>query len=307
MRSPSAAGKLGTVLQLRALTKRYGDLAALDHVSFDVEPGRITGLLGPNGAGKTTAMRAVLGLVQLDRGELRWRDAPLDRTARLRFGYLPEQRGVYPKMRVADQVAHFGELHGMGRADARRSAAELLDLVGLGDRRDDMVEALSHGNQQRVQLAVALVHRPELLVLDEPFSGLDPIGVEAMSTALVRVAREGAAVLLSSHQLDLVEDVCESVTMLADGQVVRSGPIDQVRDALGSRRLHVELGDGPLDPATLPDGSVIAAVRGPVTTVDVPDAAAARAVLAGLGERSVRSFRFEPATLAEVFKEAVSR
>ncbi|MEM9034076.1 MAG: ATP-binding cassette domain-containing protein [Actinomycetota bacterium] len=294
------------MLHLRALTKRYGDLTALDGVSFDVAPGRVTGLLGANGAGKTTTMRAILGLVRLDEGDLRWNDDPIDRATRLRFGYLPEQRGVYPKMKVGEQVTYFGELHGMSRPDARRSAAELLDLVGLADRSDDMVEALSHGNQQRVQLAVSLVHRPSLLVLDEPFSGLDPLGVDAMSDALIRVAGEGAAVVLSSHQLELVEDVAEDVVMLAAGRVVRAGAVDTVRSSARANRLEVEL-DEPVNGSTpLPIGASIVDAVGNRLVIEVDDATTAHQVLGAFGERRLRSFRFEPATLAEVFKEAVS-
>lgn len=294
------------MLELRGLTKRYGDLTALDGVSFAVAPGRVSGLLGANGAGKTTAMRAILGLVRLDAGELSWRGAPIDRPTRLRFGYLPEQRGVYPKMKVSDQVAYFGELHGLDRADARRSAGELLELVDLAERTDELVEALSHGNQQRVQLAISLVHRPELLVLDEPFSGLDPIGVEAMSTALSRVATAGAAVVLSSHQLELVEDVAEDVVMLAAGRVVRAGSVGEVRAGARSKRLVVEFDQALTGPPWLPAGATVVEAEGDRLVVDVIDAAIAHQVIAGLGQQRLRSFRYEPATLAEVFKEAVS-
>ncbi|MEO1061206.1 MAG: ATP-binding cassette domain-containing protein [Actinomycetota bacterium] len=294
------------MLELDRVTKRYGDLVALDEASFSVTPGRICGLLGPNGAGKTTAMRAVLGLLQVTTGTIAWHGRPLDRTTRLTFGYLPEQRGLYPKMKVAEQVAYFGELHAMRRRDARRAADELLELVGLTDRRDDFVEALSHGNQQRVQLAVALVHSPVLLILDEPFSGLDPLGVEAMSEALTRIADDGAAVLLSSHQLDLVEDVCEDVAMLSGGRVVGSGSVGELRAADGGASLTVELAAPPDDGWRLPPGVEVIEEDGLLVRFRLADDGDARSVLASLGERRTISFRFEPTSLAEVFRQAVT-
>mgnify|MGYP001828244334 CR=1 FL=1 len=294
------------MLQLHEVTKRYGELAALDTVTFSVTPGRICGLLGPNGAGKTTAMRAILGLVKPSAGDLAWQGRPLDRATRLRFGYLPEQRGLYPKMRVAEQVTYFGELHGMDRRSARRATDGLLELVGLTDRSTDLVEALSHGNQQRVQLAVALVHAPELLVLDEPFSGLDPLGVEAMSTALNRIADDGAGVLLSSHQLDLVEDVCQDVAMLSGGRVVGAGAVAELRAADGGSMLTVELATPLNGDWRLPPGVVVLAEDDRTVAFRLADDGAAREVLASLGERRTISFRYEPTSLAEVFRRAVT-
>jgi ABC-2 type transport system ATP-binding protein len=294
------------MLELRDVTKRYGDLSALDRASFSVTPGRICGLLGPNGAGKTTAMRAVLGLVKPTGGSITWQGRPLDRVTRLDFGYLPEQRGLYPKMRVAEQIAYFGELHAMGRRAARRAAAELLELVGLSDRSGDLVEALSHGNQQRVQLAVALVHSPVLLILDEPFGGLDPLGVEAMSIALGRIADEGAAVLLSSHQLDLVDDVCEDVAMLSGGRVVGAGSVAQLRAADGGATLVVELAAPPDAGWRLPAGVEMIEQDDAIVRFRLTDDGVAREVLASLGERRTTSFRYEPTSLAEVFRQAVT-
>lgn len=294
------------MLHLNGVTKRYGELTALDAVTFSVTPGRICGLLGPNGAGKTTAMRAILGLVKPSGGELSWQGRALDRVTRLRFGYLPEQRGLYPKMRVAEQVAYFGELHGLRRRDARRAADELLELVGLTDRSTDLVEALSHGNQQRVQLAVALVHAPELLVLDEPFSGLDPLGVEAMSAALRRIAVDGAGVVLSSHQLDLVEDVCEDVAMLSGGRMVGAGAVADLRAADGGSMLTVELAAPPHGDWRLPAGVEIVAEDDRTVSFRLSDDGVAREVLASLGERRAISFRYEPTSLAEVFRRAVT-
>ena len=217
------------MLQVTGLAKRYGDVVALDGCSFEVRDGRITGFLGPNGAGKTTTMRAIFGLVQPDAGELLWAGDPVDLSARRAFGYMPEERGVYPKMRVGDQLVFFAELAGLTPQAAREAAQRWLRRLGLEGRGRDRVEALSHGNQQRVQLAVALAHQPQLLVLDEPFSGLDVLAVDGMMGLLRAEAARGAAVLFSSHQLDLVEDLCDDVVIIDHGRVVLSGTVEDLR------------------------------------------------------------------------------
>jgi ABC-2 type transport system ATP-binding protein len=231
------------VLELVGLERRFGEIAALDGLGFAVARGEVCGFLGPNGAGKTTAMRAVVGVTRLDAGEVRWDGRPIDRGVRRRTGYLPEERGLYPKMRVAEQLTYLGRLHGLEHDEARRRTAALLEELGLEARAADDTEALSLGNQQRVQLAAALVHEPELLILDEPFSGLDPLAVDTMSTMLRARADRGAAVVFSSHQLDLVEDLCRTVAVVAEGRTVLAGSVTQLR-AAGERRLRVGI-DGP--------------------------------------------------------------
>ena len=201
----TAAPIVESVLELRDLSKRFGDVQALDGASFEVPPGRMVGFLGPNGAGKTTAMRSIFGLVRLDRGEVLWDGKPLDEDEARRFGYMPEARGLYPKMTVGDQVEYFARLHGSDRSGAKAHADRWLERLDLVERRDSRVETLSHGNQQRVQLAVSLAFESDLLILDEPFSGLDPIAVTTMGDVIREEAHRGAGVLFSSHQLDLVE------------------------------------------------------------------------------------------------------
>ena len=185
------------MLELWDVSKRYGDVAALASCTFRVRPGRLTGFVGPNGAGKTTAMRAIFGLIAPDAGTVSWCGHAVSVADRQRFGYMPEERGLYPRMRVADQLVFLGRLSGLSAAAATREADRWLDALGLGDRKKARLDDLSHGNQQRVQLAAALVHAPELLVLDEPFSGLDPIAMDSMSALLVdtRARRRGGVVL----------------------------------------------------------------------------------------------------------------
>src|SRR3984957_2259445 len=216
-------------LELDGLRRRYGTVTALDGLSFGVPAGQVFGFLGPNGAGKTTAMRAVFGVTALDAGEISWRGRQVDEAARRSFGYMPEERGLYPAMELADQVEYFALLHGMDGPAAARSARHWIGRLGLSGRERTRIDALSHGNQQRAQLAVALVHDPELLVLDEPFSGLDPGGIDDMSSILAERAADGVTVLFSSHQLDLVEDICEAVAIIHHGRLVVSGPVAELR------------------------------------------------------------------------------
>ena len=216
------------MLEVDGLVRTYGPVRALDGMTFAIEPGSVTGFLGPNGAGKTTTMRAIFGLLALDAGEVRWQGERIDHEARRAFGYLPEERGLYPSMKVLEQLRWLGQLRGLSRARAGDEATRWLAELGLSDRAGDELEDLSLGNQQRVQLIGALLHRPDVLVLDEPFSGLDPVAVDALSKVLIGEARRGATVVFSSHQLDLVEDLCERAVVVDRGRVVASGTIDDL-------------------------------------------------------------------------------
>jgi ABC-2 type transport system ATP-binding protein len=293
------------MLEIRDLTKRYGDVVALDAATFSVAPGRIVGFLGPNGAGKTTTMRAIFGLVRPDRGEVLWEGKPVGLPERARFGYMPEERGLYPKMKIGDELAYFAELSGMSAAPAEEAAAAWLRRLGLGDRAGARLEELSHGNQQRVQLAAALVHDPELAVLDEPFSGLDPLGVESLGEMLVQTAATGVAVVFSSHQLDLVEDVCQDVVIIDHGKVVLAGVVEELKAASPHRSLEITVNGDPWVPV-LPSGTVTSKREGRLrvlvdASVDVADVlASARRV----GE--VTMFSFEPPSLTDLFRSAVS-
>jgi len=232
---PESAGGL----ELTDLSRRYGEVVALDGLSLDIAPGSLFGLLGPNGAGKSTVMKIVVGLVVADTGQVRWRGRPVGPEERLRFGYLPEERGLYAKMGVLDQVVYLGRLHGLSKADATSSATTWLERLGVTDRASDKVEALSLGNQQRVQLAAALVHDPEVLVLDEPFSGLDPVAVDALAAVLAERIEAGTTVIFSSHQLDLVEDLCESVAIVNRGHLVLQGSVAELKRSSERRSLRV--------------------------------------------------------------------
>jgi len=294
------------LLELRDLARRFGDVVALDGVSFAVAPGELVGFVGPNGAGKTTAMRIALGVLAPDRGEVRWRGRPADPAVRRRFGYMPEERGLYPKMRVLDQLVYLGRLHGMAPEAARSSALRCLETLGVADRSRDRVEQLSLGNQQRVQLAAALVHEPELLVLDEPFSGLDPVGVDVLAGVLRERVAAGAAVLFSSHQLELVERLCESVVLIHRGRIVAAGRIDELRAASGRRLVRVEVAGAPQGwAAALPGARVVEDRRDGLVLELAPGESPARVLDAARAAGEVLRFAVERPTLAEIFREAV--
>jgi ABC-2 type transport system ATP-binding protein len=228
------------VLEISDLFQRFGDRVAVDKLSLTVGKGEIVGLVGRNGAGKTTTMRAVMGIFQPMGGSIMWSGHAVGLPDRLRFGYMPEERGLYPQMRVLDQIAYFARLHGMELGAARNQAQKWLANLGLAGREEDRVVALSHGNQQRVQLAVALVYQPELLVLDEPFAGLDPSAVDSLSDVLRAEVARGTAVLFSSHQLELVERLCDRIVIIERGRVVANGTLDELR-ARVPRRLRVRV------------------------------------------------------------------
>ncbi|MDF2498397.1 MAG: drug resistance ATP-binding protein, partial [Arthrobacter koreensis] len=216
------------MLQVRNLTRRFGDKTAVDSVTFDIPSGQMTGFVGANGAGKTTTMRMIMGVLSTTSGEILLDGAPLDAEARSSFGYMPEERGLYPKQPILDQLVYLGQLHRMSSTDARKGATELLERFGLGGRTKDKLESLSLGNQQRVQIAASLLHKPSVLILDEPFSGLDPVAVDSMVELLRERTSAGVPVLFSSHQLDLVDRLCDNMVVLQQGKVIASGTGDDL-------------------------------------------------------------------------------
>ncbi|CAI7977421.1 MULTISPECIES: ABC transporter ATP-binding protein [Parafrankia] len=293
-------------LEIDDVRKRYGEVVALDGMTFDVREGELFGFVGSNGAGKTTTMRIVLGVLAADAGQVRWAGRPVDLAARRRIGYMPEERGLYPKMQVRDQLVHLARLHGMPAAAAGRSADAWLERLGVAARRDDEVQKLSLGNQQRVQLAAALVHDPEVLVLDEPFSGLDPVAVDVMSQVLREKCDEGVPVVFSSHQLELVERLCDRVGIVAAGRMVAAGTVDELR-ADGTERIVVEVPGAPPGWAEDLPGMTVRATEGDRTVVDLAPGADDQDLLRrALAVGPVREFRRGRPSLAELFRSAVS-
>jgi len=299
------------VLEVNDVAKRFGDVVALDGVSLSVRRGELLGFLGPNGAGKSTTMRAIMGLIAIDRGTITWNGAAITSDTRRRFGYMPAERGMYPKLKVGDQLAYFARLAGLSKSAAAAAAAKWMQRVDISARADDEVQALSSGNQQRVQLAIALVHDPELLILDEPFSGLDPVAVENMKTILVEEMERGTAVLFSSHQLDLVTDVSRDVVIVDHGRVVLNGDVRDIRERASFRYASVAFAGGvAADPSWSPAiaWAEVLSRDGRALRLRVPAGADPTDVLADLARAgAVVEFSFMPPDLSEVFLQAVSR
>ena len=293
------------MLRLDHINRSFGDLRALDDVSFGVAPGRLTGFIGANGAGKTTTMRIILGVLAADSGSVTLDGAPLSPTQRQTIGYMPEERGLYPKMKVIDQLVHLARLHGYDRAAARRSASALIESLGLAERADEPLEKLSLGNQQRVQIAAALVHEPTVLILDEPFSGLDPIAVDVVVRALAERAAQGVPVLFSSHQLDVVERLCDDVVIISGGKIQAVGTRDGLRDEFGGSRFEIATGGDIGWLRGVPGVEVVEFTGGDAVFDASPETA--QAVLADAVARSsvARFGRLRP-TLGEIFREITS-
>lgn len=292
-------------LEISELSRSYGDVRALDRVSFRVAAGELFGFVGSNGAGKTSTMRIIVGVLAADSGEVRWDGVPMDPGIRRTIGYMPEERGLYPKMRVGEQLAYLARLHGADSASARRAAEEWAERLGVAGALDTEVQKLSLGNQQRVQLAAALVHDPRILVLDEPFSGLDPMAVDLLAGVLRDKCAEGVPVIFSSHQLDLVERLCDRVGVIRGGRLVASGLVDELR-AAGPARLVVgaaEAADAAL--ARLPGVTVCERQGGRVVVELADDADDQRVLRTALEAGPVTEFARRRPSLHELFREIV--
>lgn len=294
------------VLAIDRLSKRYEKVEALRDVSFSVSRGEIFGFVGSNGAGKTTTMRIVMGVVVPDAGAVRWAGLPITFTIRRHIGYMPEERGLYPRMRVREQLIYLAELHGCTAAAAEQGVAAWLKRLGLADRGNDEVLGLSHGNQQRVQLAAALVFAPWLLVLDEPFAGLDPVAVDVLSGVLREQAAAGVPVLFSSHQLDLVEQLCDRIGIIQHGQMVVCGTVDELRQTAVARLWISVPGAAPDWTHDLP-GITVVKREGSRWLLALAPGLDDQAILqAALRTGPVREFRRDVPSLSEVFRHVVT-
>ncbi len=292
------------MLQLDGIGRSFGDRRVLDDVGFAVDRGKLTGFVGGNGAGKTTTMRIILGVLAADSGTITLDGAPLDDRQRRGFGYMPEERGLYPKMRVGEQIAYLARLHGYEKADATARAHDLLERLGLGARVDDPVESLSLGNQQRAQIAAALVHEPEVLILDEPFSGLDPMAVDVVVGVLAEQAARGVPVLFSSHQLDVVERLCDDLVVIAAGRIRAAGPREQLRESFAEPRYEItsssDLGWLRAEP-----GVAVVEFDGDYGVFDADAATAQRVLRSALDRGPVTAFGPLRPSLAEIFRDIV--
>jgi len=293
------------VLQVSGVTRQFAETVAVDHVSFEVPRGHVVGFVGANGAGKTTTMRIAMGVLAADAGEVRWDGAPVTAGLRRRFGYMPEERGLYPKQPVREQLVYLARLRGAPAAQARAQVDDLLERFGLGERGKDKLETLSLGNQQRAQIIAAVLADPIALVLDEPFSGLDPAAVDQMSHLLREHTAEGTPVLFSSHQLDLVDRLCDSIVVLHRGKVVAEGTSEELRSGAPLRYRLVLAGDAGWVRG-VPDVTVVD-LEGSTALVEPTDTEAAAALVRRAVERDeVRDFARLVPTLSEIYREVAA-
>jgi ABC-2 type transport system ATP-binding protein len=294
-------------LEIDHISKQYGDVVALQDTTFDVRAGELFGFVGSNGAGKTTTMRIVLGVLAADSGEVRWDGERITLETRRHIGYMPEERGLYPKMKVGEQLVYLARMHGLSAKDAKRSMEEWTERLGVAHRLGDDVQNLSLGNQQRVQLAAALVHKPGILVLDEPFSGLDPIAVDVMSKVLLDKAAEGIPVMFSSHQLELVERLCHRVGIIRSGRMVAIGEVDELRSG-GAAELVVSAPNAGDGWAAGLAGVTVREQKDGRTVLALSDGVDDQAVLhAALATGPVTEFSRRRPSLTELYREVVTQ
>lgn len=227
------------MLKIENVTKRFGDFTAVDQLNLTIEKGTMYGFLGANGAGKTTTFRMILGLLTPNEGSITWDGRPINYSTSSIIGYLPEERGLYPKMKVEDQLVFLGQLRGMSKSEAKTAVIHWLDRFEIPQYQTKKVEELSKGNQQKIQVIASLMHQPELLILDEPFSGLDPVNVEMLKKAIIDFRNQGATILFSSHRMDHVEELCEQLSIVNHGKQIVQGSLREVKQSFGRSNVRI--------------------------------------------------------------------
>jgi ABC-2 type transport system ATP-binding protein len=297
-------------LAIDELHKRFGDVVALDGLAFDVPGGQVFGFLGANGAGKTTTMRIVLGVLEADSGAVTWRGVDSRSLPRATWGYLPEERGLYPRMSVLDQLVYFGSLYGITPERARREARHWLERFRVPDLVFRRADELSKGNQQKIQLIAAILHDPQVLLMDEPFTGLDPVNVAILREAFLELRDQGKTLIFSTHQMETVEALCESIAIVDRGRVVVGGPLREIRRAAGRRLIHLSVeGDHRLPWITAVPGARILRAGYGRNEIEIdegvdPDAILSAAIAAGA---TVTHFEVDEVSLEQIFIDHVGR
>ncbi|REB04716.1 ATP-binding cassette domain-containing protein [Sporosarcina sp. BI001-red] len=294
-------------LQIEHVTKRFGDFTAVNDLSLTVGEGTMYGFLGANGAGKTTTFRMILGLLTPNEGRITWNGKPISYATSPQIGYLPEERGLYPKMKVEEQLLFLAELRGMKRSDAKREIGGWLDRFEVPQYLNKKVEELSKGNQQKIQVIAALLHKPKLIILDEPFSGLDPVNVELLKKEILNIRNNGATIVFSSHRMDHVEELCEQFSIIDHGKQIVSGTLKDVKRSFGQQNVRIR-SDYGLEALSGLSGvtSVTPTVEGAIYQVD-SDETAERLLTEALKAGPVRQFEIEEPTLQDIFIAKVGK
>lgn len=291
------------MLSVRNLSKTFGDYKALDQLSFTIEPGSILGLIGQNGAGKTTTFRLILDFLQADEGEVLFNGHPIGEADYNFIGYLPEERGLYPKLTVEEQLLFFAELRGKSRKEIAPQIEGWLEKFQVKGKKTDKVQTLSKGNQQKVQLIATLIHQPKLVILDEPFSGLDPVNAQIMKNAIIELRQSNACVIFSSHNMDNVEQICDQLIMLKNGQTVLHGKVDEIRESFGRSRLYLEGDYTDYHFETLPGVTKVDTHQANRTILHLSDPKVGKEIFQMVTKDGyIPMFIQQPPTLEEIFK-----
>ncbi len=293
-------------LEIEKVTKTFGDKIAVDDLSMAVSPGEVMGLIGQNGAGKTTTFRMILNFIKADSGTISWDGAPINQQTKQTIGFLPEERGLYQKMTVEDQIMYFAELHGMKRSDARVKVAEWMKRLDVVGKPTDKVQTLSKGNAQKVQFIATLIHEPKFLILDEPFTGLDPVNTELLRNEIKRSRDNGAAVIFSNHNMSDVELLSDNLLMLKDGKTILHGTVQDIRESYGRTRVYLE--------SDVPDADLLAlsgvesvVKQGTGRSVKISEAEVGRAIFERVAQGGyVQAFVQAPPSLDEIFRMEVA-
>ncbi|MDR1605692.1 MAG: ABC transporter ATP-binding protein [Streptococcaceae bacterium] len=294
------------MLALQNLTKTFGDKVAVDRLNMTVEAGSIMGLIGQNGAGKTTTFRMILDFIKADTGVITWQQQPITQEVKQRIGFLPEERGLYQKLTIEEQILYFAELHGMKRTEARAELLDWMTRLEVIGKISDKVQTLSKGNAQKVQFIATLIHRPEFLILDEPFTGLDPVNTSLLMAEIKQLRDNGAAIIFSSHNMSGVASLSDQLTMLKKGKVVLQGGIYEIRESFGRTHIYVE-SDVPSAELAAMSGVVSLAPQGQGRMIHVSDETVGRDIFKKVSETGyVQAFVQAPPTLDEIFRQEVA-
>ena len=292
-------------LILDNVTKRFGSFTAVDHINFTIPEKQIFGFLGANGAGKTTTFRMILGLIDASEGSITWNDKPIDYSVSPMIGYLPEERGLYPKLKVSDQIVYLAELRNMKKVDTLKELDYWLDRFKIPDYKNKKVEELSKGNQQKIQFIASIIHKPKLLIMDEPFSGLDPVNVDLLKDAVLDLKNSGTTIIFSSHRMEHAEELCENLCIMHRGKPAVQGSLKDVKRSFGKKNLVIH---SDLNMDYLADFTGVHKLRNTSEGVrlQIEDEAVAESIQKDLFTKGfVRKFELEEPTLHDIFVEKV--
>ena len=289
-------------LKIDKVRKSFGDKIAVDNLNMVVKPGEVMGLIGQNGAGKTTTFRMILNFISADQGKITWQDGPITQEIKQKIGFLPEERGLYQKMTVEDQILYFAELHGMKRADARIKLQDWMKRLEVVGKPTDKVQTLSKGNAQKIQFIATLIHEPEFLILDEPFTGLDPVNTELLRNEIKRSRDKGAAVIFSNHNMSDVELLSDHLLMLKGGQTILNGTVEAIRASYGRTRIYLE-SDLPNEELSVITGVESIEKRGRGRSIKISEAEVGREIFQKVAKDGyVQAFVQSPPSLDEIFR-----